>query len=45
MKGLFGTDLDGLTGVLDPTNPQSNMAGASGSQTITIRILSPYPEK
>jgi hypothetical protein len=43
MKGLFGIDLDGLTGVLDPTNSQSNMAGASGSQTITVRILSPYP--
>ncbi|MGZ5210537.1 MAG: Ig-like domain-containing protein, partial [Kaistella sp.] len=44
MKGLFGKDLDELTGVLDPTNPQSNMAGASGSQTITVRILSPYAE-
>ena len=43
MKGLFGTDLDGLTGAIDPTNPKSNMAGASGSQTITVRILSPYP--
>jgi len=45
MKGLFGIDLDGLTGVLDPTNPQSNMAGASGSQTIMVRILSPYADE
>ncbi len=45
MKDLFGTDLDGLTGIIDPTNPQSNMAGASGSQMISVRILSPYPEK
>ncbi len=43
MKELLGTDLDGLTGILDPTNPQSNMAKANGSQTITVRILSPYP--
>ena len=43
MKDIFGTDLDGLTKTLDPTNPQTNMAGASGSQTITVRILSPYP--
>jgi len=45
MKGLFGIDLDGLTGVLDPTNSQSNMAGASGSQTIMVRILSPYADE
>lgn len=42
-KELFGFDVDDLTKIIDPTNPQSNMAGASGSQTITVRILSPYP--
>ena len=42
MKDLMGVDLDQLTGVLDPTNPQSNMAGASGYQMINVRILSPY---
>lgn len=45
MKELFGFDTDGLTKVIDPTNPQSNMAGASGSQTIIVRILSSYPDK
>ncbi|MFN2440123.1 MAG: hypothetical protein ABR503_13045 [Chitinophagaceae bacterium] len=45
MKDLLGVDLDGLTKVIDPTNPQSNMAGASGKTTITVRILSPYAEK
>lgn len=43
-KELFGFDVDDLTKILDPTNPQSNMAGASGKQTITVRILSPYEE-
>ena len=43
MKELFGFDLDQMTGIIDPTNPQSNMAGASGSQTLVVRILSPYP--
>jgi len=42
MKDLFGFDLDQLTNALDPTNPQSNMAGASGIRTITVVILSPY---
>jgi hypothetical protein len=44
MKELFGFDLDKLTGIIDPTNPQSDMAGARGVQTITVRILSPYME-
>ena len=43
MKELFGFDLDDMTKMMDPTNPQSNMAGASGSQTMIVRILSPYP--
>ena len=43
MKDMFGFDLDKLTGIIDPTNPQANVAGAAGSQTITVRILSPYP--
>lgn len=43
MKELFGFDLDGLTGIIDPTNPQASMAGASGSQTMIVRILSPFP--
>ena len=42
MKDLFGFDLDGLTKVIDPTNPQEKMAVRWGSQTITVRILSPY---
>jgi hypothetical protein len=43
MKELIGLDLDSMVGVIDPTNPQSNMAGARGSKSITVRILSPYP--
>jgi hypothetical protein len=43
MKDLFGFDLGGLTTAIDPTKPSQNPAGASGFQTITVRILSPYP--
>jgi hypothetical protein len=42
MHDLFGFDLDQMTRKIDPTNPQTNMAGASGTQTIVVRILSPY---
>lgn len=45
MKDLFGFDLKGLTKAIDPTKPSQNPAGATGSQTINIRILSPYPAK
>lgn len=45
MKELFGFKLNDLAGVLDPTKQQGNIASASGSQTITARILSPYPDK
>jgi hypothetical protein len=45
MKELFGFDADDLTKMIDPTNPQSGMAGASGTQVIDVRILSPYPDK
>ena len=43
MKKMFGFDVDDLTKVIDPTNPQSNMAGASGKRNITVIIQSPYP--
>ena len=43
MKDLFGFDVDDLTKAIDPTNPQTNIAGADGGQIITVRILSPYP--
>jgi len=42
MKELFGFDLDKLTGILDPTNPQSGMAGATGTRAIRVTIWSPY---
>ncbi|HEX6332718.1 MAG TPA: hypothetical protein VFZ78_00750, partial [Flavisolibacter sp.] len=42
MKDLLGVDVDDLANMLNPTNPQKDMAGASGWQTITVRILSPY---
>ena len=42
MKDLFGFDLDQLTGIIDPTNPQSGMVGAHGKRMIRVTILSPY---
>jgi hypothetical protein len=42
MKDLFGFDLDQLTGIIDPTNPQTGMAGATGKRMIRVTILSPY---
>ena len=45
MKELFGFDSNELSKKLDPTSPQSNLFGASGTQEIKVRILSPYPAK
>jgi hypothetical protein len=45
MKDLFGMDLDDMSNTIDPTKNHQNMAGASGFQTITVRILSPYGSK
>jgi len=42
MKELFGFDLDKLTGIIDPTNPQTGMAGATGTRLIKVTIWSPY---
>jgi len=42
MKELLGFDLDKLTGILDPTNPQTGMAGATGTRSIRVTIWSPY---
>jgi len=42
MMELFGFDLDKLTGIIDPTNPQSGMAGATGTRSIRVTIWSPY---
>ena len=42
MKELFGFDLDKLTGIIDPTNPQTGMAGAMGTRLIKVTIWSPY---
>ena len=44
MKALFGAGLDDMTKLFDPTNPQKDMAVATGTQMITVRILSPYSE-
>ena len=47
MKELFGFKLDELAKAIDPTKPTGkteNMASASGSQSIDVRILSPYED-
>ncbi len=47
MKELFGFKLDELARAIDPTKPAGkteNMAFASGSQSIDVRILSPYED-
>ena len=44
MKDLFGYNLDEMVNRMDPTDPKSNMAGARGTQMITVRILSPYAD-
>lgn len=44
LKDLFGFKLEALTKALDPTKPSQNPASASGSQTITVKILSPYED-
>jgi hypothetical protein len=44
MKDLFGVNLDEMVNRMDPTDPKSNMAGARGTQMITVRILSPYAD-
>jgi hypothetical protein len=36
--------MDGLTKALNSINPKSNVATASGYQTLTVRIFSPYPD-
>ena len=44
MKDLFGVNLDEMVNRIDPTDPKTNMAGARGTQMITVRILSPYAD-
>ena len=44
MKEVFGFDADGLAKMVNPVNPKSNVAGASGYKTISVRILSPYAD-
>lgn len=44
MKELFGFNLDEITTAIDPTDPKKDMAGASGTQLIRVRILSPYKD-
>ena len=45
MKDLFGFNTDELTTAIDPTKPKKDMVTATGSRSITVRILSPYSEK
>jgi hypothetical protein len=42
MKDLFGFDVDKLTGIIDPTNPQTDMFGADGKRIIRVTVWSPY---
>jgi hypothetical protein len=44
MKEFFGVNLDEMTTVIDPTDPKQDMAGARGTQLITVKILSPYKD-
>jgi len=44
MAALFGFNSEMLAKTLDPTKPSQSPFGAGGSQTITIRILSPYED-
>lgn len=44
MKDWLGADLNDMANILDPTKPKRDIATATGSKTITVRILSPYSE-